>query len=227
MPLTEIKRDIEKEAEKEAARIRGEANAEKDKILKEASERANRIKEENDKETKIELEKQEQEYSANVDLSLKKVYLDAREDALNSELKGIKEELAEGIRENPAVYKSIFSNAIKEASTMAPLRDLTAITSKEDAKFIDKDGPRIEYQDIDGGLIVISKDKNVRIDATLQRLIESRNDEIKSAILDAIFPESKISRKKETAPKSKNTQEKKQRKKASKPKKAKPKKGKK
>lgn len=190
MPLAEIKNEIERNAEREAESIRSAAQKEKEQIINEAKARAKQISEEHEKEAEREIKSLEQEFGASIELEGERIYLDAREVALKREASAVRIELIERIKNDGALYKRIFTNAVSEASSIAPLRDFAITMNREDSKLLEKSGARIEYQRLeDGGLIVQSYDKSVRIDATIGTIVDSRNDEIKSSILEYLFSE--------------------------------------
>ncbi len=188
MPLTEIKKDIMHEADKEARSIHDSALREREHIVKEANDHARDIRANYEKDIADELKRLEDEHNANLDLQLKRIFLDAREEALKKEINGVAKEVAKAISANRQLYRSLFTNAIKEALTFAHARDLTLIVNRRDADLVRGIGAHVEYENIKG-LMIMSQGKEIKIDATLDTVIESRTAEIKSAILESMFPE--------------------------------------
>jgi vacuolar-type H+-ATPase subunit E/Vma4 len=187
MSLTEIRKRIDDESKKQVKGILDEAEAEKEKILSGAKDKAKNIAKSSQEETDRLISGLKLEQSASTELSAREIELVAREDAMKHEINRIKADIIKKIRGNNALYKKLFSNAIKSASQIAPIREFSIITNKSDVELIGKTDARIEYQNIDGGLILQSLDKSVRIDATLDSIVDAQEEEIKSMLLSAMF----------------------------------------
>jgi vacuolar-type H+-ATPase subunit E/Vma4 len=187
MPLTEIRKKIEEESKKSTKSIEQETQKERDAILSDAKEKVKEIMKNADQETSQELNRLMMEQSASTDLLAREVELTARESALDDEINEVRAELIKAIRANTNLYKKIFSNAIKSIESIGPARQFTIITNKKDSALVGKTDARVEYQNISSGLIIQSQDKNISIDATLENLVDSKREEIKSVLLDSMF----------------------------------------
>ena len=186
MPLTEIRKEIEDETKKQVKGIHDDAQKECDSILDEAKERAKEIAKSHDDETSAELNRLTLENSASAELAANEIELTAREAALENEISDTRSELIKAIKGNSTLYKRLFSNAIKEASAIAQMRKLTILVNKEDAKLLDDTDARVEYRNING-LVIESLDKDIRIDATLENIVDSKKEQIKSVLLESMF----------------------------------------
>lgn len=187
MPLNEIKKEIEQESKKQTKSIHDEAQKEKERILDDAEQRAKQITKTNEDETKQELDRLALENSASAELAAREIELVARESALDSEIGSTINELMKAIKNSKGLYKKIFSDAIKTASEVAPMREFRIIVNKHDSDLVGKTDAHMEYQNLTGGLIIESLDKSIRVDATLESIVDSKRNEIKSAILERMF----------------------------------------
>lgn len=187
MPLTEIKRRIEEESKAQIKAIHDGAQKEKDNIINEAKEKAKDIVKGGEDETSRVLNWLKLEQSASSELSVREIELTAREEAMMHEIARTRAELMKRIKGNKALYRKLFSDAIKSASEIAPIREFSIITNRNDKELVGKTDARIEYQSLGGGLIIQSLDKSVRIDATLENMIDSNEESIKSMLLNAMF----------------------------------------
>ena len=189
MSLTEIRKRLEAETKEKVKSMNSEAEKERDSIIADAEQRAKEITTKGEHETDEELKRLEMEQFASTELEARELELVAREEALDGEINATRKELIKAIRDNETIYKKLFANALKSASEIGALRDFTVITSKEDAKYVSKSDAHIEYKDVGGGLIIQSTNKDVKIDATLGEIVDSKKDDIKSALLVAMFGE--------------------------------------
>lgn len=189
MSLTAIRKRLEEETKEKVKSMHAEAEKERDSIISDAEQRAKEMTKRGDLETDEELKRLEMEQFASTELAAREIELVAREEALDGEINATRKELIKALEEDETLYKKLFSNALKEASEIGPLRDFTILTSKQDAKYVSKSDGHVEYKDVGGGLIIQSTNKDVQIDATLDEIVNSKNDDIKSALLVAMFGE--------------------------------------
>lgn len=191
MPLNEIKRNIEDSAKKEARSIQASTERERDSILEAAMEHVRTIRKAANDAISSELERLEKEYRAGAEFEEKNIMLAARQAALEAELNSVRNALLKRIKSHTS-YQKLFRSAVKSAVALYPDKDFTVVTAKSDTKLVDQKGVRVESGGVNGGLIIYSDDKSVRIDATIGKLIDSRIDEIKSVMLEHMpLPEAK------------------------------------
>jgi vacuolar-type H+-ATPase subunit E/Vma4 len=195
VPLTEIIGEIEEQTRQRLKAASAESQKESTGILQAAKAEAESIKASSDKELQEESNRLKMEHSASTGLLQREVELTAREEALDREMSELRKDLIKEIKSDPSLYKKIFTNAIRYASEIAPVRDFTIIVNKKDAELVKKTDAQIEYNDISGGLIIMIKSKGVRIDATLENIVESKAEEIKSMLLGYMFGDVKIKEK--------------------------------
>ena len=171
MALGDIKHNIEEQARKEAGGIRETASKEAAAIIGEAKERAKGILQSLDGQVEAELKRLHDESEASGELAAKNVTLIAREDVLSSEASKIKRLLANDIRKSSG-YDRIFKNAIKQAKEIAPADELVITVDKSDRARLGNTQSKVETRSMSGGLVIGSKNGDIEIDATIDRLIE-------------------------------------------------------
>jgi vacuolar-type H+-ATPase subunit E/Vma4 len=76
---------------------------------------------------------------------------------------------------------------MKQAREMAPASDLVITVDKDDRSKIGNTESKVETRSIGGGLVISSKNGDISIDATVDRLIDSKSDEIRNALLEELF----------------------------------------
>ncbi|MGI0100902.1 MAG: V-type ATP synthase subunit E [Candidatus Micrarchaeaceae archaeon] len=187
MSLTEIRAEIERDAKQQADSIIAEGRKEAELIIREATAKASEISKRQEEDTRQELAMLLLERSASAELAAREIELAARELALESEAGSIRKELALSIKADKASYKRIFSNAIKAATDVAPEHELTISASRSDAELLKDIGARIEYKDMPGGLVIQSVNRDLKIDATVEGIIERNMDYIRAALLRSMF----------------------------------------
>jgi len=189
MPLDELKHGIEAGARSEAESIRASAAQERKRILDDAVESAKGIESGSEKEAAAEIARMRQEQSAKIEREARVSVLEAIDDDIRRESKGIRAELESRLKKSER-YGKLFKEALKRAQEMAPAEDLVVQVNKKDEHFLKSAGVKIEHADI-SGLIIRSRDMSVRIDATLDRMIDSSMDDAMTIIMSEISRASK------------------------------------
>lgn len=186
MPLGEIKRNIEAESKKGAKELKDSYSAQREKITADSDAKISEIRERLAREIKEETKRLEEENSASIEIATKNIMLAAREEALSDELERVKSDLIKSIRQSKG-YERIFRNALKSAEGLHLREQLIATVSKSDEKMLAKSGIRAEPGKVKGGVLIHTPDNRVTIDATLERMMDSRIEEIRSALLEELF----------------------------------------
>jgi len=186
MALGDIKHDIEEQAKKEAGVIRSSASSEAEAIIDDARARAKGVLQSAERQIEEELKRLRDESEASTELAAKNITLTAREEALADEASRIRRLLAKDVRANSS-YGKIFRNAAKQAQEIAPQSELVITVDKADRAKLGNTASTIETKDVGGGLIIRSKNGDMEIDATLERLIASKSDEIRGTLLSEMF----------------------------------------
>ena len=186
MSLDEIKRNIEEQAKREAGGLRQAAEKEKDSLLSEA---AARIKEMNLKasmELEEELKAMGDDSDSNIELAVKDMTLSAKEEALAAEIPKVRQLLAKFVRKSKS-YGKLFKAALKQAAGILPEGELVIAVNRSDKSQVAGLKEKVEFESIGGGLIIRPKSGDIRIDATLDRVMDSRMEEMKNMIMDGLF----------------------------------------
>lgn len=183
--MDEVKQSIEASARSEAKGIHESAQQESKRILDEAAQKAREIEQSYDKETREELERTRQEQLSAIERAARVSKLEAVDAAIRRGSESIRQELASRLRKSDG-YARLFKEALKRAQEVAPLKDLVVQVSKQDEHFVAGRGAQIERANI-SGCVIYSKDRSVKIDATLDRLIDSSLEDAMTVILSEIM----------------------------------------
>jgi vacuolar-type H+-ATPase subunit E/Vma4 len=184
MPLDEIKRGIEASARSEAESIRDSAVSESKKILDDASASAKGIEDACEKEAASEIARLRREQAAELERAARVSMLEAIDTSIRREYKGMQGKLADSLRKSEH-YGRLFKEALKKAQDVAPASDLVVQVNKKDEHFVKGTGAQIEHANI-SGLVIYTKDRSVKIDATLGRLIDSSVEDAMTIIMSEI-----------------------------------------
>jgi vacuolar-type H+-ATPase subunit E/Vma4 len=184
MPLDEIKRGIEASARSEAKSMRDSAMSESRKILDEASERAKGIEGACEKEAASEIARMRREQAAEMERAARVSMLEAIDTSIRREYRGMQGKLASRLRKSEH-YGRLFKEALKRAQDVAPASELVVQVNKKDERFVKNTGAQIEHANI-SGLVIYTKDRSVKIDATLNRLIDSSVEDAMTIIMSEI-----------------------------------------
>jgi vacuolar-type H+-ATPase subunit E/Vma4 len=184
MPLDELKKSIDAGAKGEAESIKNAATAEVKKILDDASETAKGIAKSYESETAGEIVKMRQEMSAEIERAVQVVMLEATDELIKRESRSIRSELENRLKRS-AHYGVLFKKALARAQEFAPLKDLIVQVSKNDEHFVKGSGVQIEHADING-LTLRSRDGSMRVDATLDKLIDSYTEDVTKSVMAEI-----------------------------------------
>lgn len=186
MPLDALQREIAEEAGRKADAIEEKARKEADAILKSAKARADAADSEFERELKEEIGRIGLEYRSSREMQEKNILLSARERLTEDLVDRVRAAVTKRVREKG--YKRLFDSAMREAQKISPMKDLTLVMDKQDAKFAKGFTGRITYARIDGLVIYAAGDK-IKIDATLDTLFDRNRDLVKEAIRRGVFGE--------------------------------------
>ncbi|MFA5077106.1 MAG: V-type ATP synthase subunit E family protein [Candidatus Micrarchaeia archaeon] len=185
--LQDIKGAILKEAKKEGEGAIQKAEAELEaEFAKVRSEGEAKVKSSEDEARKM-VEGERRERLSWAKLEAKRVLSEAREDAVNSAIEGLIGQIkAYAKTRNYAekLRKSV-SSVVSEFGGKAVVH-----VRKGDKKLLASVGaPVVEDADILGGAIVESKDGRLRIDLSMEELLEANRDAVRKDIYAALFSE--------------------------------------
>ncbi len=186
MGIEKLKNSLLSEAAEEANAILQNAQSEVEKMHREQKGKQADMKAKAEKELEKTLEDQENERIAWARLEAKRIGAEAREDAI----KNVLEEFFEVLKKSrkTAEYKNFIKKAVPAAAadlggtvTIHVLKGEKALVPKiKDAKVAE------DLKGL-GGALVESEDGRIRVDLTLETLVDSKRDEIRKQIAEDLF----------------------------------------
>ncbi len=183
MPLEDLRRDIEKGAKAEAARINRETEEERGRILKEARDRADAIARDAAAGVEAEVQARRAAEAAGLELEARLAELSGRESALEREAKAIMSML---VRELRAKHRDeLLKGALKSFAMIVPQEQTTLQLGRGY-----RDQPRGKYriERLDGeGFRLLSADGKIALNGDIADLVGSYEPAIKSELAKAMF----------------------------------------
>lgn len=192
MSLEALQKEIEKKGGEQAKKLEEEARKEAELILADANKQVEEMGEREKQNLKDEIKRLENEYLANSELAKNTLLLGAREQLVNEIYARVRRELVKDLRDK---QKQIFDKARKMAKGMEGMEHVHFVINRKDAALLKGVVGRIDYENLSGGLIVESEDGSIRINASIDSLLDNSADAIKSAITSTLFGDAKRARK--------------------------------
>ena len=188
MGIERLTSSLLKEADEEAARLVEAAEGHVRKMKEDERAKIASLKKKAEKEAEKLLAEQRNERLAWARLEAKRVVSEAREDAINSAIDDIFSSLKE--LKKSREYKNFMSKSISAAVKELGGTRLTVHVGKGDKKLLPKLPKTCRVAtDLDalGGAVIETSDGKMKIDLTLETLIELRRDELRKMISDELF----------------------------------------
>ncbi len=187
MGIDKLTSSLLKEADEEAARIVEAAETHVRKMKEDEHAKSASLEKEAEAEVEKLLKEQKNERLAWARLEAKRVVAEAREDAINSAIDDIFSSLKEikGSKE----YKTFISRKVSEAVNELGGK-LTIHVAKGDKNLLPKLPKECRVvADLDalGGAMIETEDGKMRVDLTLETVIELRKDELRKKISSELF----------------------------------------
>ncbi len=183
MPLSGLKEGIAEEAEAKAKQVEADGDEAVEKILAEASAKAEEIlgaaKEAAAKDSKAML----QESEANAQIEADSLLLAAKEVVLRRELPKVTKQVADKIRKD--YLAELVAAALSSFSAVASESGMIAEVSKSCEKMVK--GPKKVINGMDDGAVFYSGDRSVRLDATVGSILSRSESELRSATSKVLF----------------------------------------
>jgi|GEM_PF-2235828 len=186
MSLDNLKKNIEENAEEEVKKIRDETNAKIAEINKNRDNEIRAIKNEIEKFIDEETKRLTAEYLSSTDLAVRNIIDEAKQKVIDVEYNSVKSKLADEISKNEK-YSKIIKSAITEAESKFGKDNFTIIADNQYKKKIEKIFPNIKIKPGEKGFFIKSNDGKIKIDASIDTLIEAHSAEIKKKIYNTIF----------------------------------------
>lgn len=184
MSLEALQKEIEKKGKDEARNLENLARNEASQIMAEAKKHVKQANSETNEAIRQEIKRLQKEYAANSELARNTLLVGARDALVDEIFARIKNSLAEDIREK---QKKIFDNAAKIAKDLGPIDKMKYIINKKDAEFVKSWKGKVEFGDLIGGVIIYSEDAKVKIDASIDTMLDNNTENIKNIISDFIY----------------------------------------
>ena len=183
MPLDSIKKRILAEAEAEVEKIKREASAEAHRILTEAETRAKQIEREAQDGAQAESNRLVKENDAGLEIQTNAIILEAKGSAIERAMESVTAEataLLDSKYLGPMLKSGIsqFNDSTSE--------ELVVTTAKKNSKVIESLHLTPKYADVEG-FVISSKDNKMKLVISSQSLLESNSDETRKIISDMLF----------------------------------------
>jgi len=182
MSLEKLRKSLSDEGKAEAKKIISEAEKEAARIAEEAKENAKRIKAEGKETVSSALKAENSERMSAAQLSAKKKTTEARNRMLEMALEEAWKEFIK-IRGNAKAYEKFMKDTITESEKELGNK-VTVFVNKQDNSLAKKISKNVDLKavEITGGAIIMTHDKRISIDNSLEAIFEEKKEEIKSRI---------------------------------------------
>ncbi|MBD3210403.1 hypothetical protein GF318_03405 [Candidatus Micrarchaeota archaeon] len=186
MEIEKLKGSLLSEAEAEAEKIVGTAQADAKAMLSTERAKLSALREKAEEEVEKTLEEQRNERIAWARLEAKRVLAEAREDTIAGVIDQFFQEL-KNVRKS-ADYKKLLKESVPSAAKELGKGSVVHVVKGDKAKLPKITGAKVK-EDLKGlgGALVESPGGSIRIDLTLETLFESRRDELRKSISDKLF----------------------------------------
>lgn len=185
MPLEELVKEIQGEAQKNVASIESQAEHDADTILSEAHEKAKELMKKEKDGIAANTERIMKQNRSSLEVEKRKLSMEAKEEAVERELKQVKKEVAKELQRN--YMKKLLDTALKEFADRVPKGETTVVTSRANAKFIDRSGYKVEYESSVDGFMLQSRDKQITLNAEIGRIVEAHKELIRNLLSKRLF----------------------------------------
>ncbi len=184
MSLEALQKEIEKKGKDEARNLESLARNEASLVIDEAKKHAKRIDSETREAIKQEVKRLQNEYAANSELARNTIVVGARDAVVDEVFERMRKNLADDLREK---QKKIFDNAAKIAKDLGPIEKMRYVINKKDAELVKSWKGKVEFGNLIGGVVIYSEDAKVKIDASIDTMLDNNAQNIKSIISDSIY----------------------------------------
>ncbi|MFH1056789.1 MAG: V-type ATP synthase subunit E [Candidatus Micrarchaeota archaeon] len=190
MSLERLKQEVLSQAERQARAVLEEARKEEEKAFAEAREKAKKIVSDEEALGTAQAKELSLELRASALLQAKRLESEAKEEAVQSVLREVKNELGE-IAGQESRYEKIFDSLARQAIRALGDSDFVLKTNSRDRKLGAKYGRVAETIETIGGVIAAKADGSIQINNTFEALLEENEEKIKQRAFEQLFKESK------------------------------------
>ncbi len=184
MSLEALQKEIEKKGKDEARNLESLARNEASLVIDEAKKHAKKVDSETREAIKQEVKRLQNEYAANSELARNTILVGAKDAVVDEIFARIRKSLADDLRER---QKKIFDNAAKIAKDLGPIEKMRYVINKKDAELVKSWKGKVEFGNLIGGVVIYSEDAKVKIDASIDTMLDNNAQNIKSIISDSIY----------------------------------------
>ncbi|MGC8679739.1 MAG: V-type ATP synthase subunit E [Candidatus Micrarchaeia archaeon] len=189
MALDNLVNKINKDAKTEAESIEKESEKIIKKINDDTKEQIAQLEKEFNDSIAEETNRISNEYISNAELSASNIIEEAKSKAVNEEYNRIKHILSNDKKLSER-YANIFEKLLLDAKQI--MEDYKVKAGKQYKTMISKKHPELKVEDDNiNGVIILSKDGKITIDATIDSILNKKEEEIKKSIYTALFNNSK------------------------------------
>lgn len=183
MALDELRKNIERDARAEAARIDKEGESESQRIIAEATRKAEGIKKKAQEGALADVELRKRDTLIELEMEAGNMLAAAKEDNIERQQRQFVEVVKRRLyKREPEIIKS----AVKNFSSVVPLESATIRIDKKNASLVKAPGAKVEHDNIHG-VVLVSLDGKVTADATVEGLIESNAETIRGILTGGLF----------------------------------------
>ena len=186
MPIEDISKQILKDAEKRAAEIKKDEEQVSGSILEAAKTKASEIKKTAKQNAEAKAKQILEQRRAGTGLDISRMDLIERQKAVDSSMKATKKRVAEEISEKH--YKSVIKAALADFNLAVPEYETIVKAEKEGEEFGKYKTERTEKK---GEALIMSNDKKIRLDASVEKLVDMNENTIMNILSKRMFKHSK------------------------------------
>ncbi|MDE1871154.1 MAG: hypothetical protein KGI06_02850 [Candidatus Micrarchaeota archaeon] len=183
MALDKLQKEIEEQAKSEAGRIADEGDAECAHIIEKAESDAKSLSDGIMDNARGESEQRRKDTSISLDIEIGSILTGAREERISRELKRFLPVLEARMRKSEG---NLIKSALKRFSDVVPPELCTAKVDRRNEEIVKPYGMDVDHESIDG-IIIESKDKRIRVDATISGTIGSNAETIRRVLSKGMF----------------------------------------
>jgi vacuolar-type H+-ATPase subunit E/Vma4 len=184
MPLEALEQEILANARSESSAIMQDAKKKSDAILRDAELKRRGEAARAEFEVNAEIERVETEHRSGDAMRKDAIISKAAESVVERIMPAVRKAVLPMLR---AESGKIFANAIKFASSIDVQENLVIEVNPEDARLLKGVKSKAEYRKMDGGIVIYSSDRKIRLDATVSNLFDRSAEDVKGIIKEELF----------------------------------------
>ena len=180
MGLEKVKDEVLNNANKEASRIREQADNEARRIVEESEEKINDYRKKVSDETKSIIKTIKNREKASAELELKKLSLEAKKDLIEQVFAGVKNKIE---KLSQAKRKELIKKLVEKAKNEIDVKLIYC--SQKDMRFVE--GFDAKEETIFGGIIAENADGSIRVDYSYDSLLQNLREKYLGDVAKILF----------------------------------------